>query len=104
MFQPGTDRPLDEMKRAYRHLESTWDALTQAGVEIIDHTGVPFDAGLALKVIAYQPLPDVSRERVLETLKPTVYFRQERLQMGEVIVATPEVTAVESDQDRSART
>jgi hypothetical protein len=94
MLQPGTDRPFDGMQRAYRHLESTLDALAQAGVEIIDHTGAPFDAGLSIKVIAYQPTPGVTRERVVETLRPTVYFKQQRLQMGEVIVATPE--AVES--------
>ena len=90
MLQPGTDRPLDEMRRAYRHLESTWDALAQAGVEIIDHTGAPFDVGLALKVIAYQPTPGITSQRVVETIKPTVYFRKDRLQMGEVIVATPD--------------
>jgi hypothetical protein len=91
MLQPGTDRPYDEMRRAYRHFESTWDTLAQAGIEIIDHTGMPFDIGLALKVVAYQPVPQISRDSVLETIKPTIYFRDERLQMGEVIVATPEM-------------
>jgi hypothetical protein len=90
MLQPGTDRPLEEMRRAYRHLESTWDTLAEAGVEIIDHTGTPFDIGLALKVIAYQPTPEISSDCVLETIKPTIYFQRERLQMGEVIVATPQ--------------
>jgi hypothetical protein len=104
MRQPGTDRPLDEMRRAYRHLESTWDALAQAGVEIIDHTGAPFDAGLAIKVLAYQPMPDLTRERVLETLKPSVYFKGERLQMGEVIVATPETSGDGESTGEQGRT
>ena len=90
MVQPGTDRPLEEMRRAYRHLESTWDALAQAGVEIIDHTGKPYDTGLAIKVIAFQPVADLTRERVIETLKPTIYYHADRLQMGEVIVGTPQ--------------
>src|SRR5205085_11099384 len=38
MVKPGTSEPLEETRRAYRHLESTWDVLTQAGVQIIDHT------------------------------------------------------------------
>jgi hypothetical protein len=102
MLQPGTDRPFDEMKRAYRHLESTFDALAQAGVEIIDHTGAPFDAGLAIKVIAYQPTAGVTRERVVETLRPTVYFKQQRIQMGEVIVAAPEAVDAGSPRHPAA--
>lgn len=90
MFQPGTDRPLEEMRRAYRHLEFVWDALTQAGIEIQDHTDRPFDSGISLKVLAFQPTAGIGRERIIETIKPTIYFRNTRIQMGEVIVGTPE--------------
>jgi len=92
MLQPGSDRPLDEMRRAYRHLESVWDALAQAGIEIRDHTGEPVPEGgiYALKVIAFQPTPGLARDRVLETIKPSIYANGEMIQMGEVIVGTPE--------------
>jgi hypothetical protein len=90
MLEPGTDEPLAEMRRGFRHLESTWDALAQAGVEIQDHLDAPFDAGLALKVIAFQPTPGLDRERVIETIKPSVYVDGTAIQMGEVIVGTPE--------------
>lgn len=91
MLQPGTDRPMEEMRRAYRHFESVWDALTQAGVQIRDHTGelVPEGGIYALKTIAYQPTPGISREKVIETVRPTIYFLDEMIQMGEVIVGTP---------------
>lgn len=95
MVEPGTDRPLDEMRRAYRHLESTWDALAGAGLQILDHTGMAFDAGLAIKVLAYQPTAGLTRDRVLETVKPSIYLRDTRLQMGEVIVGTPGPAAPE---------
>ena len=74
MVQPGTNQPLDEMRRAYRHLESVWDALTEAGVHIRDHTGEPFPEGgiYALKAIAFQPTPGILRETVMETIKPTI--------------------------------
>lgn len=96
MVQPGTDRPLEEMRRAYRHLESIWDALTQAGVEIHDHTGesVPEGGIYALKTIAFQPTPGIAREKVIETIKPTVYYKDQMIQMGEVIVGTPETPDV----------
>ncbi|HZZ84900.1 MAG TPA: hypothetical protein VFE30_10210 [Anaeromyxobacteraceae bacterium] len=89
MQKPGTNQPLDEMRRAYRHLESVWDALAQAGVEIHDYTDRPFDQGLSLKVIAYQPTPGLARQRIIETIKPSVYLGSEMIQMGEVVVGTP---------------
>jgi hypothetical protein len=89
MLQPGTDRPREEMRRVFRHVESGWDVLAQAGVEILDHTDAPFSPGQSLKVIEYQPTPGLGREKVLETIKPTVYLKKHMVQMGEVIVGTP---------------
>jgi hypothetical protein len=89
MLAPGSERPREEMRGAFRHLESTWDALREAGVEILDHTGVVYDSGMALEVLAFQPTPGTTREHVLETIKPTVYVGDRRLQMGQVIVASP---------------
>jgi hypothetical protein len=91
MVKPGTDQPLDEMQRPFRHLESVWDALVQAGAEIQNHTDKPFDPGMSLKVVAYQPTPGLGRERVIETIKPTIYFKGKMIQMGEVIVGRPEI-------------
>jgi hypothetical protein len=91
ILQPWTDRPLEEEKRrAYRHLESVWDTLELAGVEIVDHTDQPFDAGMSLKVIAFEPMPGLEREQVIETIKPTVYIGDQLVQTGEVVVGTPE--------------
>jgi hypothetical protein len=90
MVRPGTSEPLDDMRRAYRHLESVWDTLAQSGLEIQDHTDTLFDSGLSLKVIAFQPTPGLGREMVIETIKPTIYYKGQSIQMGEVIVGTPE--------------
>jgi hypothetical protein len=90
MVQPGSDRPLDEMRRAYRHFESVWDALANEGVQIYDHTGENFDSGKQIKVLAFQPTPGLNREKVLETVKPTIYVKDQLVQMGEVYVGTPE--------------
>ena len=90
MVDPDSGRPLEEMRRAFRHLESVWDALAAAGVEVQDHTGMAFHTGLALDVLAFQPTAGVERERVIETIKPSVYFKGRAIQMGQVIVGTPE--------------
>src|SRR5262245_5082081 len=39
----SSGEPLEEMKRAIRHLRSAMDLLDDAGVEIFDHTGKQYD-------------------------------------------------------------
>jgi hypothetical protein len=88
MTDPKSGEPLNEMSRAYRHLESVFITLEKEGIEIQDHDGQSFDAGLSLKVLTYQPLPNIDKEFVYDTIKPSVYLNGERILMGEVIVAT----------------
>lgn len=90
LIEPGAQAPRDEFKRAYRHLEAAWDALAETGVEVIDPSGRPFDPGLSLKAVAFQPVPGLPRATVIETLKPTILLKGLLIQTGEVIVGTPE--------------
>lgn len=82
--------PPDEYRRINRSLESTWDALTQGGFEIQDHTGDIIVGGEALHIISFQPMAGLTREQVIETLRPTIYYKGEMIQVGEVIVGKPE--------------
>ncbi len=93
MVEPGTDRPLPDLRPLYRHLEATWDALTSAGIEIQSHDGDLADPGLSLSVVAYQPTPGLDRDRIVETIRPTVYLGGRIIQQGEVIVGTPQEDA-----------
>ena len=79
----------DQLRRAQRDLESLWGRLRQAGVEVLDHTGERYEAGKSLKVLAFQTMPEVQEWQVVETLKPTIYYQEEWLQLGEVIVGIP---------------
>ena len=92
MLDPDTDEPLEGIGRAYRHLESTWDAMVEAGITIKDHTGevVPEGGRYAVKVLSFEPTPGIGRETVVQTIRPTIYYQDELIQMAEVIVATPE--------------
>ncbi|QFG24224.1 hypothetical protein [Actinomadura sp. WMMB 499] len=84
-------RRMDDPPRALvRNLEAAQDALTDAGVEIKDHIGEPFDLGLVMSVAAYQPTPGLRREQIIETLRPGVYLDDRSIQVAEVIVGTPE--------------
>jgi hypothetical protein len=92
MVDESTGRPFEAMRKAYRHFESVWDTVTQAGVDIRDHTGEPVPEGgiYALKTVAFQPTPGLAREKVIDTIKPSIYYKKDLIQMGEVIVGTPE--------------
>lgn len=90
--------PPSELRRALRDVEALWDALAQARLQILDHTGAAYDATQSLTVVAFQPTPALDRERVIETLRPTVYFEKEWIQMGEVIVGTPEPGSGPADE------
>ena len=84
----------EDIRRISRDLESAGDALRQGNIEIKDHTGEEYDGGMALRVIAFQATPGLSREQVIETIKPTIYFRDKIIQMGQVIVGVPEADTV----------
>jgi len=86
----ATGEPREESRRAFRDVEALLQRLKEESIDIQDHTGDPYDPSLSLRVAAFQPTPGLAQDRVLETLKPTVYYRQERIQVGEVIVGIPE--------------
>lgn len=79
----------DEMKKVFRHIESSFAALEAISVEVKDHTGDSFDYGLPLKVVTSQPTPGISKEQVIETVRPTIYWQKQIIQMGEVVIAVP---------------
>jgi len=91
MVDPKTRKPREEYRKLYRHLVSVLDILSNENVRIVDHTGQPFDPGMALLVRSFQPIPKLQAFEVIETMKPSVYQNQRLIQPGEVIVGKPEV-------------
>ena len=79
----------EEMKRVYRHVEGVMESFKEIGLEVKDHTGDAFDYGLPLNVVTTQPTQGITKESVIETIKPTVYWQKQILQRGEVVIATP---------------
>lgn len=89
MMDGSSGEVRDEMKRVFRHIESIFESFQEMGLEIKDHTGDAFDYGLPLKVVTTQPTQGITKESVLETIKPTIYWQKQIIQMGEVVIATP---------------
>jgi hypothetical protein len=86
---PATGQPREEMKRVHRHIEGALDLLKQMGLTMNDWVKQPYDAGLPVKVLSFQPTPGLDRDTVLEAVRPTVMWKDRLLQLGEVIVGTP---------------
>jgi hypothetical protein len=63
--------------------------MIQAGVEIHDHADEPYDGGMAVEVLTFQPCPELGQQRIIETLRPTVYRNGRMIQRGQVIVGQP---------------
>jgi hypothetical protein len=89
MVDNASGETRDDMKRIYRHIEAIFDSFQEMGLEIKDHTGDTFDYGLPLKVVTTQPTQGLTKETVIETIKPTIYWQKQIIQMGEVVIATP---------------
>lgn len=77
-------------RMATRNLTAMSDRLSAAGVRAQDHDGMPWDPGMSLKAIAYEPRPNLDQETVVETVRPTVYRGEQCIQFGHVIVGVPE--------------
>jgi hypothetical protein len=89
MMDKNSGEVREEMRRVYRHIEAMFESFQEMGLEIKDHTGELFDYGLPLKVVTTQPTKGIRQERVIETLKPTIYWQEQIIQLGEVVIATP---------------
>ncbi|MGC9541266.1 hypothetical protein [Streptomyces sp. UG1] len=78
-----------DLRQVRRQVHASRQALADDGLEIQEHDGLPFDSGQSLEVLVFEDKPELDREVVLETVRPSVYFRGERIQMGQVIVGRP---------------
>ncbi len=90
------------LRRVSRDCESIYQSLAQNGFEIKTHNSQEYYSGMALKVIASQPVVNLKQQEIIETLKPTIYYKDKILQMGEVIVGTPEESEVSAKNDNAS--
>jgi hypothetical protein len=78
-----------QLRPIRRDVQAMLDTLTESGIEVQSHNGLPFDGGLAMHVIAFQPTAGIEREIVAETVRPSVYVDGRLAQFAQVVVATP---------------
>lgn len=89
MVDSATGEPREDAKRTYRHIEAAIETLRQMEVTVNDWLNQAYDAGLPVKVLAFQPTPGLVRDTIVEVMRPAVIWKERLLQSGEVIVGIP---------------
>ncbi len=96
MLDPKTGEPREEVRRIYRHIEGALEAFTAMGLRLSDWIGQPYDPGLPLKVLSFEPTPELVRDTVVEAVRPAIFWQDRLLQVGEVIVGIPQTPSKQS--------
>lgn len=81
-----TGEPKEETRRVHRHIEGALETFQQLGVTITELMNQPYDAGLPVKVLTFQPMPGIERDTIVEVVRPTIIWQDTLLQMGEIVV------------------
>jgi len=81
----------EDLRLPGKYLQSIRDELRDAGYVFRDHTAerMPEKGISGLKEIAFEQQVGIDHPIVLETVKPTVTYKDKVIQMGEVIVGLP---------------
>jgi len=83
-------QPKTEMQKAFRWLESAEKRFKEFGLEIQDHNGDKYISGQSLRA-TFESAPDLYEDTIIDTIYPTIYFDNKQIQMGEVVVGTPDI-------------
>ncbi len=75
------------------HIDAIHDALRQMGVEIEEFTKQPYEPGMNVDILVFQPQPDVHQNTIAATIRPAIHFGNRLIQRSQVIVSTPEQKA-----------
>ena len=78
--------PPEVTRRSLRHIEAAIETLRQLEVTSKDWLNEPYDPGLPLKVISFQPTAGLVRDTIIEVVRPAVFWRNRLMQSGEVVV------------------
>jgi hypothetical protein len=87
--EPREEIGKDDVKKINRYCDAMFQSLSSIGMEVKDRTGEAFDYGLPEKVLTAQPQTGLTREIIIETIRPTIYWNTQIAQPGEVVIGTP---------------
>ena len=82
----GDNNPPEELKKVFRPLDATYQKLLQSGIEITDRINEPYRLGMTEHVLTFEPREDIVQDTIVETIKPTILYKQKVILTGEIIV------------------
>lgn len=82
-------QPVDTLRRTSRHIDSAVETFRLLDLDLKDWVNEPYDPGLPVKVLTFQPTENLTRDTIIEVIRPAVLWRNRLLQSGEVVVGTP---------------
>lgn len=93
----GMKRMPKELKDAMFSLESTWDSMSEGGVEIMDYIGMipPEKEAVVTEV---REVPGLFGKQVIDAIRPSVLLKGEVIQRGEVIMGIPAPSAAQKKE------
>lgn len=71
------------------HIEALYQNLGDFGIVIHDHTGETYDKSQSLNVLEAIPTPGLDKTVIIETVLPSISWKDRLIQKGEVKTATP---------------
>jgi hypothetical protein len=92
-LQKAAQARANDTDRSLRHLESSIEKMAEAlesiGLRADDASGRTWDERDPVKVLVFEPTAGLTRAKVLEVVKPTLYLGDALLVPGEVVVGVP---------------
>jgi hypothetical protein len=80
-----------EIRKVAKAVESLMETFKELGIEIKDRLGEPFDYGLPDQVITEEQREGLTREQIIRTIRPTIFWNKTMVQKGEVDIAVPPI-------------
>jgi hypothetical protein len=102
MTDRTTKEVKEEHKAMHRSVAGILEALTNMGFTLRDREGEFYDYGLPEKVVAAEKRAGISREMVVETIRPSIMYGDQLVKPGEIVIAVPEEVAVTALRDEQA--
>jgi hypothetical protein len=84
-----TDLSSQEMRKIANALEAIKQSVGELGIRIKDRCNEDFHAGLPDQVVTEEPREGISKERIIRTIRPTIFWNQTMVQRGEIDIAVP---------------
>lgn len=85
-----TGEPIEEFRKIHRPVDKIFSSLEEMGIQVIDRTNQKYITGMNEKVLTFEPDARFTCEVIIETVKPTIIYKEKVLQQGEIIVGIPQ--------------